>query len=325
VQEKKLSNDSQKRLIVFNNIKANVQVAIEHLIDSRTDIIMISNDTFDEDEIRRHLEHTCSRSVNVISIKNLTTAEVMKNLTYSLLKRRTSLPQDIHLLFDKLSKLTMTTVSLCNFVIACFKKYNIEELSIKVNECINSLIMEKERLKNSTTTLLTCKSLIQSFISPEAQILLNTLSIVATYDIPIPAFLISETEKLIISNLSKLTSSFKELEDFSIICKYPYPCVYRNKERTTNLYDQHIEFYYIPTLICSAMLEQTEEAELLLNTLTLLKAIESNISRCTSDRIKLQMMFEILTVLYENSSHNQLLSKCVNLKIKIAYSLHYSS
>ena len=287
------------------------------MIDSETDIILISNDTFDEDNIQRHIEDTFSRSVNVISIKNLTTVEVMKNLTYNLLKRRNFLPQDIYLLFDKLSKLTMTTVSLCNFVIACFKKYSIEELSVKVNECINLLMMEKERHKSSPNTLLACKTLMQSFISPEAQMLLNTLSIVATHDIPIPSFLISETEKTIISNSSKLISSFKELEDFSIICKYPYPCVYRNKERS-------IEFYYIPKLICSAMLKQTEEEELLLNTLTLLKAIESNISRCTSDKIKLQMMFEILTILYEHSSHNQLLSKFINLKIKIVYSLHYS-
>ena len=322
--DKQSSDDGQKKLIVIDDIKTNVQV--NHLIDNKTDIIMISNDTFDEDNILRHIEDAYSRSVNVISIRNLKTSEVMKNLTYSLLRRRTFSPQDIHIqLFDKLNQLTMTTVSLRNFVITLFKKYSIEELSIKVNQCINLLMIEKEHCKNSSNMLLTCKKLIQSFVSPEAQMLLDTLSIVGSHNIPIPSFIIKEAEELMISNSSKLKSSFKELEDFLIICKYPYPCMYRNKERITDLSDQRIEFYYIPKLICSAMLEQTEETEILLNALSLLKAIEVNVAKYTCDKIKLQLMFEILTILCKHSTNNELSSNYINLKMKIAYNLHYSN
>ena len=220
----------------------------------------------------------------------------------------------------------MGTVTLTNVVMAFFTKMHIDEISTKVEHCIKSLTIEKELCKNLTTTLLTCNSLIKSFVSLEAQMLLNSLSTVGVYGIPIPCFIIKEVEKLIICNsMTSESRCFNELENFSIIRKYPYPCVYRNIETTANLSDQCIEFYYIPKLICNAMLEQSDEAEHLLSTLMLLKAIELNISEDVSDEIKLELMFEMLNILYNHSDKDQLLSKCIHLKMKIAYILHYSN
>ena len=170
--------------------------------------------------------------------------------------------------------------------------------------------------------LLTCNALIKSFIGPEAQMLLNSLSIVGMYGIPIPCFIIKEVEKLICNSMS---CCFDELQNFSIVRKYPYLCVCRNIEKTTNLSQQYIELYYIPKLICNAILEQSDEAEHLLSALVLLKAIELNISEDSCDEIKLQLIFEILTILCNHLDNNQLLSKCMHLKIKITYILHYSN
>ena len=74
--ENESTDDSQKRLIVIDNISSTIQV--EHLIDSKTDIIMINNDIVDEDDIQGHIEDMCSRPVNIISVKSLATTEVLK-------------------------------------------------------------------------------------------------------------------------------------------------------------------------------------------------------------------------------------------------------
>ena len=295
-------------------------------MDSKTDIIVINNDIVDEDDIKRHIEDMCSRPVNIVSVKSLVTTEVLKRVTHSLLKRSTFSPQDSHVqLFHKLSELVMGTVTMTNIVMALFTKMHIDEIAAKLDCCIKSLTIEKERCNNSATNvLLTCDALIKSFVNPEAQMLLNSLSIVGMYGIPIPCFIIKEVEKLICSSMTSERCCFNELEKFSIIRKYPNPCVYRTTEKTTNLSEQCINFYYIPKLICNAVLEQSDDAEHLLSTLMLLKAIELNISEDGSDEITLELMFEILNVLCNHSDNNQLLSKCIHLKIKIAYILHYS-
>ena len=308
---------------MLDNISRSINII--DLIDGKTDIIMIHNDIDDEDNIQSHIEETYSRPVNVISVKNLTTTEILKRVTYNLLKRNTFSPQDHHAeLFTTISELTMGTATITNIVTALFKKYGIDVLSEKINHCIKSCTIEKQLLKNSANIALTCNALIKSFVSPEAQMLLNAFSIICTHGIPIPFFIIEEVENLICDSPISDSCCFKELINFSIVRKYPYPCVYKNTERTTNLSDQYIEFYYIPKLICNAVLEQSEGAEHLLNILLLLKAIELNISEDTNDKIKLELIFEILTVLYNHSDNNWLLSRCMHLKIKIAYILHYS-
>ena len=296
-------------------------------MDNKTDIIVINNDIVDEDDIQRHIEDKCSRPVNIVSVKSLATTEVLKRVTYSLLKRSTFSPQDSHVqLFNNLSELAMGTVTMTNIVMALFTNMHIDEIATKLDHCIKSLTVEKERCNSSTNVLVTCNALIKSFVSPESQMLLNSLSIVGMYSIPIPYFIIEEVEKLICSSVTSERCCFNELENFSIICKYPNPCVYKTIEKTANLSEQYIDFYYIPKLICNAVLEQSDDAEHLLSILMLLKAIELNISEddICGDEIILELMFEILTILCNHSDNNQLLSKCMQLKIKIAYILHYS-
>jgi len=104
-----------------------------------------------------------------------------------------------------------------------FRKHNIDEISTIVDDCMKLLIIEKELCKNSVTMSLTFNALIKEIISPEAQILLNSLAIVGIYNIPIPSFITNEIEKLIISDSLLSESCFKELKDLSIIRNYPYP------------------------------------------------------------------------------------------------------
>ena len=149
--------------------------------------------------------------------------------------------------------------------------------------------------------------------------LLDSLSVVSIHGIPVPSFIIKEVEKMIPhDSLKSECSCFKELENFAFVRQYPYPCIYGNEDSS----DQCIEFYYIPKLICSAVWEQNKEGEHLLNMLMVLKAIEMIISERACDKIKLEMMLEILTVLYNLSGNDQLLSKCCGLKTKIAYIVH---
>ena len=52
-------------------------------------------------------------------------------------------------------------------------------------------VVEKERYNSSTNNVLvTCNALIKSSVSPEGQMLLNSLSTVGMYGIPIPCFII---------------------------------------------------------------------------------------------------------------------------------------
>jgi len=297
--------------VVIDNILKKIKV--DHLIDSETDIIVISNSTVGEDSIQRYIEEMCCRCVNTILIKNLTTTEVLKRMTYKLIKNSSFSPQDSHVqLFNKLSEITMGTVTLASIVTALFRKHNIDEISTIVDDCMKLLIIEKELCKNSTIMSLTCNALIKAIVSPEAQMLLNSLTVVGIYNIPIPSFIINEIEKLIISDSLLSESCFKELKDLSIIRNYPYPCIHENTDDV-----QCAELYYIPKLICNAMWEQNDEAEHLLNTLMLLKAIELNISDDTDDMIKLEFMFEILNIVYNNSDNEEILSKCMHLKAKI--------
>ena len=324
--EKESSDKSQKKLVIFDNISRRIK--IDHLIDSKTDIIIICNSKINKDDFKNDIEEMCSRSVNVITVKNLTTIDTLKRVTYNLLKSSSFSPKDSHLqLFSKLGELTMGTVTLTNIVAKLLTKHNTDKVSTIVDHCIELVTIEKELCKSSPNMLLTCNSLIKSIVSPETQLLLSSLSVLGIHGIIIPDFIITEVENLIIQpdSLASKSCCFKELKDFSIIHKYPYPCVFRNTETTlleaTN--NHYIDFYCIPELICNAVWEQKEEGEHLLNTLILLKAIELKISQEASDILKLELMFEILTILYNHLVEDQLLSKCIHLRVKIAYILHY--
>ena len=315
---------SDKRLVVIDNFSRKIK--LDHLIDNKTDIIIIcsSSSIVDKNDFQDYIEEMCYRPINIITVKNLTTTDVLKRMTYDLLKNSSLLPKDNHVkLFNKLSDITMGSATMTNIVTAMLTKYNINEMTTKINNCVNLLTIQKELYKSPPAMLLTCSALIKSIVSPEAQMLLNSFIIVGIHGIPIPSFIIKEVEKLILSDSSASQSScFKELEEFSIICKYPYPCVYEITERTHH----HIKFYYIPKLICDAMWEEIEKAEHLLNTLILLKAIELNISEKSSSKTSLELMFEILITLYHHimTDEDQLLSSCIHLKLKIAYILHCS-
>lgn len=309
-----MTDTTQKRLIVLDN--ASDKIKIEHVIDSETDIIVISNGIVNKDDIHSYIEEACHRSVDMIPVKNLTTTEVLKRMTYNLIKNSSFTPKDSHVeLFDKLSKLAMGNVTMTNMVTALLTNVDVNEVSTKVDQCMKLLTVEKELSNSSTIMLHTCNALIKSTVSQESQMLLNSLSIVGLHGIPIPYFIIMEIEKLIVLDPLTLESCFKELENSSLIYKYPQPCVHGN---TVN---QHIELYYIPKLICNSMWEQTEDAEHLLGTLMLLKAIELNISEDTNDNIKLELLFEIVTIVYNHSDNDQVLSKCMYLRLKITYSL----
>ena len=140
--ENESTDNSQKRLIVIDNISRKIKV--KHFIDSNTDVIMIKNDIIDEDDIQRYIEDMCSRSVNVISVKNLSTTEILQRVTYSLLKRSTFSPQNNHVqLFNKLNELIMGTVTLTNIVMALFTKVHIDEIATKLDHCIKLLAVEQ--------------------------------------------------------------------------------------------------------------------------------------------------------------------------------------
>ena len=242
-------------------------------------------------------------------------------MAYNLLRTSSSvLPKDSHVeLFDKLSDITMGSATLTNIVTAILTKCNINEVITKINNCVNLLTIEKELYKTSPAMLLTCNALIKSIISPEAQMLLNSLITVGIHGIPIPSFMIKEVEKLILSDsLASQCSCFKELEDFLIIRKYPHPCLHEITDRT----HRHIKFYYIPKLICDAMWEENEKTEHLLNALILLKAVELNIPEKTSDKTALELIFGILRTLHTHTDEDQLLFSCAHLKLKIAYILY---
>lgn len=308
---------TDKRLVVIDNISTKIKFS--HLIDSRTDVIIIcSSSMVDNNVLKNYVEEICYRPINIITVKNLANTDVLKRMTYDLFKNSSLFPKDSHVeLFSKLTDITMGSITLINIVTAMLKNYNLDEVSTKINNCVNVLTIEKELYKRLPAMLLTCNTLIKSTVSPEAQMLLNSLITVGIYGIPVPSFIIKQVEKLILSDSSVSHSScFKELEDFSIIRKYPYPCVYEVTETTHH----PIEFYYVPKLICDATWEENEKEEHLLNTLIVLKAIEQNISGNT--KTALELMFEILTTFYNHTDNEQLLSSCIHLKLKIAYILH---
>ena len=91
---KELTDKSQKRLVVIDNVLKKIKV--DYLIDSETDIIVISHNTVDEDNIQSYIEEMCCRSVNIISVKNLTTTEVLKRMTYKSIRSGSFSPQDSH-------------------------------------------------------------------------------------------------------------------------------------------------------------------------------------------------------------------------------------
>ena len=310
---------TDKRLVVIDNISRKLK--LDHLIDSSTDVIIICSSIIDKNDFQNYIEEVCYRPVNTITVKNLTTTDILKRMTYGLLRTSSFLPKDSHIeLFSKLSEMTMGSTTLTNIITAMLMNYNIDEVFTKINNCVNLRMVEKELYKSSPVMLLTCNALIKSIISPEAEMLLNSLITVGIYGIPIPSFVIKEVEKLILSDSSVSQSScFKELENFSIIHKYPHPCMYEITERTPQY---HNEFYYIPKLICDAMWEENEKVDHLLNVLILLKAIELHICENTSDRTELELMFEILTTLHNHTDEDQLLSNCIDLKLKIAFILH---
>ena len=291
------------------------------MIDNKTDVLLISNNTFGEDDIRKFVEERCSKTVDVVTVRSLAPTEILKRLTYNLFKSGAISPKDTDgQLFNKLvSEITMGSATLTNIVTAILVNYSIDEVVKKVDLCIKSLFIEREICKSTPTMLFTCNALIKLTISSEAQMLLDSLSVVGIHGIPVPSFIIKEVEKMIPhDSLKSECSCFKELENFSYVRQYPYPYVYGNEDSS----DQWIEFYYIPKLICSAVLEQNEEGECLLNMLMVLKAIEMIISERACDKIKFELMLEILTVLYNLSGNDQLLSKCCGLKTKIAYIVH---
>ena len=310
---------TDKRLVVLDNMSRKLK--FDHLIDRNTDVIIICSSIIDKNDFQKYIEEMCYRCVNAITVKSLTTTDILKRMTYDLFKTSSLLPKDSHIeLFSKLSEITMGSTTLTNIVTAMLTNYNIDEVSTKINNCVNSRVVEKKLHKSSPVMLVTCSTLIKSIITPEAEMLLNSLITVGIHGIPIPSFIIKEVEKLILSDSSASQSScFKELEDLSIIRKYPYSCVYEITERTPQY---HNEFYYIPELICDAVWEVNEKAEHLLNVLILLKAIELNISENTGDRTALELMFEILTTLQNHTDEDQLLSSCIDLQLKITFILH---
>ena len=296
------------------------KIKSDHLIDNKTDILLISNNIFGEDDICRFVEERCSKTVDVVTVTSLAPTKILKRLTYNLFKSGAISPKDTDVqLFNKPNEITMGSATLTNIVTAILANNSIDEVVTKVHLSIKSLIIEREICKGIPTMLLTCNTLIKLTISSEAQMLLDSLSVVGIHGIPVPSFIIKEIEKMIPrDSLKSECSCFKELENFSFVRHYPYPCMYGNEDSS----DQCIEFYYIPKLICSAVLEQNEEGERLLNMLMVLKAIEMIISERACDKIKLELMLEILKVLYNFSSNDQLLSKCCGLKTKIAYIMH---